>query len=170
MFKNLFKRNSEQISAEEPWLTVITPLSGKVIPISEVDDPVFAQRMVGDGIAILPESDEVLAPASGTVTHLFPTGHAAGITTPEGLEILIHVGLDTVELKGKGFTILAEQGQQVAAGTPLIKLDLPKLRETARSLQTPVIVTNMGRVKALSKTDKGQVQTGDWALKVLLQH
>ncbi len=164
MLKNLFKR-----IGEEQWLTVKAPLSGKVIPISEVDDPVFAQCMVGDGIAIFPESDEVLAPVSGHLTHMFPTGHAAGITTAEGLEILIHIGLDTVELKGEGFTILAEQGEQVTVGTPLIKLDLAKLRETARSLITPVIVTNMSRVAELSKTGMQHVEAhGDWALKVRL--
>ena len=169
MLKNLFKRKSIEQSAAEPWLIVQAPLSGKVIPLSEVDDPVFAQGMVGDGIAILPESDEVLAPVSGSLTHMFPTGHAAGITTAEGLEILIHVGLDTVELKGDGFAILVEQGQQVTIGTPLIKLDLMKLRETARSLVTPVIITNMDRVKELSKTTMQHVEAdGDWAFKVRL--
>lgn len=168
MLKNLFKRNSDKSTTEESWLTITAPLAGKVIPISAVDDPVFAQCMVGDGIAIVPESDEVLAPVSGTLTQVFPTGHAAGITTPEGLEILIHVGLDTVELKGEGFTILAQQGQQVVAGTPLLRFDLSKLQTTARSLQTPVIITNMAKVKELKKRDENQVAAGDWILKVRL--
>ena len=168
MLKNLFKRNHEEVVAEEKWLTVEAPLSGKVIPISDVDDPVFAERMVGDGIAIVPESDEVLAPVAGTLTHVFPTGHAAGITTAEGIEVLIHVGLDTVELKGEGFTILVAQGQEVAVGTPLIKLDLAKLRQTARSLVTPVIVTNMRRVQELQVVNTNFVQAGDSVFKVRL--
>lgn len=114
------------------------------------------------------ESDEVLAPVAGTLTHMFPTGHAAGITTAEGLEILIHVGLDTVELKGKGFTILVPQGQKVVVGTPLIKLDLVKLQQTARSLVTPVIVTNMGLVKELHSINTDFVQAGDSVFKVRL--
>lgn len=165
MFKNPFKKSSEA-ATEASWIVINAPLCGQVIPVSSIDDPVFAQLMVGDGVGILPTSDEVLAPVSGTLTQLFRTGHAAGITTPEGLEVLVHVGLDTVELNGEGFTTLAEQGQQVVAGQPLIKLDLQKLGETARSLQTPLIVTNMAKVKEMQKRDDANVSAGEWVLKV----
>lgn len=169
MFGNPFKKIFYQKSIDEQSLTLLTPLSGKIIPITKVDDPVFAQCMVGDGLAILPNSDEVVSPVSGTVTTLFPSLHAVGITTADGLEILIHVGLDTVELKGRGFTQLVRQGQVVDAGTPLIKLELDVLQKTARSLQTPVIITNMQRVKMLNKTTVEEIGFGDWIMKVSLE-
>lgn len=116
----------------------------------------------------MPETEEVLAPVDGTLTQLFPTGHAAGITTAEGIEILIHVGIDTVALRGKEFTLLTEQGQKVRAGTPLIRLDLVRLRATAKSLATPIIVTNMKEVQSLQKTALTEVHAGeDWLMKVL---
>jgi sugar PTS system EIIA component len=161
MLKNLFKRKLENQTEDGGWISLTAPLGGTIVPIEKVPDPVFAQRMVGDGIAILPETDEVLAPVSGILTHIFPTGHAAGITTPEGIEVLIHVGIDTVELKGEGFTILAKQGERVEAGTPLIRIDLPKLRKIARSIVTPVIITNMPRVQQLKKIDIKHVEPGE---------
>lgn len=161
MLKNLFKRKSENQTDNDGWIPLLAPLGGKIVPIEEVPDPVFAGKMVGDGIAILPETDEVLAPVSGVLTHVFPTGHAAGITTSDGIEILVHVGVDTVELKGEGFTILVKQGETVEAGTPLIRLDLPKLRKIARSIVTPVIVTNMQRVQQLQKINAEHVEPGE---------
>ncbi len=169
MLGNPFKKMFYQKSFEEHSLTLLTPLSGKIIPITQVDDPVFAQCMVGDGVAILPNSDKVVSPVSGTVTTLFPTLHAVGITTADELEILIHVGLDTVELKGRGFTQLVCQGQVVTAGTPLIKLELDILKKTARSLQTPVIITNRQKVKKLEKTRAEEIRYGDWIMKVTLE-
>jgi sugar PTS system EIIA component len=162
MLKNLFRLKGETpIQEEAAWIPFFAPIHGTVMPLEEVDDPVFAERMVGDGIAILPEGDTVVSPVAGILTHLFPSGHAAGITLSNGLEILIHVGLDTVELKGEGFTPLAEQGQVVKTGTPLIRLDLEKLKKTARSLTTPVIVTNMPRVKEIEKISTGTVKAGE---------
>jgi sugar PTS system EIIA component len=161
MLKNLFRRNSENKIDNDGWIPFVAPLGGTIIPIEKVPDPVFAGRMVGDGIAILPETDEVLAPVSGVLTHIFPTGHAAGITTPEGIEVLVHVGVDTVELKGEGFTILVKQGDRIEAGTPMIRLDLPKLRKIARSIVTPVIITNMPRVQQLQKIDAEHVEPGE---------
>ncbi len=164
MLKNLFRRKSDNEADQPGWISLKAPLGGTIVPIEKVPDPVFAQRMVGDGIAILPDTDKVLAPVSGILTHIFPTGHAAGITTPEGIEILIHVGIDTVELKGEGFEILAKQGQKVEAGTPLIRLDLPKLREIARSTITPVIITNMPLVKEIQKISAERVRPGEAGL------
>ncbi len=108
MIKVPFWRRKKSASSDEPaWIRIHAPFSGKTVPLTEVPDPVFARKMVGDGVAILPESDLLLSPVGGTLTHLFPTGHAAGITTDEGLEILVHIGINTVELKGDGFTVLA---------------------------------------------------------------
>ncbi|GMA63859.1 PTS glucose transporter subunit IIA [Alicyclobacillus fastidiosus] len=167
MFKNLFKRTPSEERADAREIIVLAPVDGDILPLEAVDDPVFAQKMIGDGLAILPTSDTVVAPVAGTLTQLFPTGHAAGITTPEGIEVLIHVGMDTVELKGEGFTKLAEQGMQVEVGTPLIRLDLDKLQTTAKSLVTPVVITNMQKVEHLSKADAAPARAGDsWLLKV----
>lgn len=166
MFKKLFQRTPSEERDQAREITVLAPVDGDIVPLEAVDDPVFAQKMVGDGLAIMPTSDTVVAPVAGTLTQLFPTGHAAGITTPEGIEILIHVGMDTVELKGEGFTKLAEQGMEVEVGTPLIRLDLAKLQTTAKSLVTPVIITNMPKVEHLSKADAAPTRAGDsWLLK-----
>ncbi|GMA62707.1 PTS glucose transporter subunit IIA [Alicyclobacillus fastidiosus] len=169
MFKNLFKRASDA-SDEAKVVTIYAPVDGDIVPIDAVEDPVFAQRMVGDGLAIRPTSDTIVAPVAGTLTQLFPTGHAAGITTPEGLEVLIHIGIDTVELKGEGFTKLLEQGSQVEVGTPIVKLDLARLKDTAKSLVTPVIVTNMQKVECLTTASEARVQASNsWVLKVVLK-
>ena len=103
-------------------------LTGKVIPLSEVEDQVFSAGIMGDGIAIRPENDTLCAPAKGTVTMLTDTRHAIGLTLENGMEILLHVGLDTVEMNGDGFTYLADENQKVEAGTPLIRFNREKIK------------------------------------------
>ena len=110
--------------------------------MEEVSDPVFAQKMLGDGMAIEPCSGKVLAPFDGEVVAAFPTQHAIGLRCPAGLECLIHVGLDTVSLDGRGFRLLVVQGQMVKQGDPLIELDLDILRSSGKELSTPVVITN----------------------------
>lgn len=163
-----WRRKKSKPSNEAAWVTIRAPFSGKTVPLTEVPDPVFSQKMVGDGVAVLPESDQLLAPVAGTLTHLFPTGHAAGITTDEGLEILIHIGMNTVDLKGEGFTVLATQGKRVQVGEPLIRIDLEKLQKTAKSMVSPVVVTNMDRVAQIKPAASSVVQAGtDELLRVL---
>jgi PTS system glucose-specific IIA component len=124
--------------------------------------------MVGDGAAVIPESDVLLSPVTGTLTHLFPTGHAAGITTEDGLEILVHIGINTVELKGDGFTLLSSRGERIEAGKPIIRIDLEKLRRTANSMVTPVVVTNMEKVEQIKPAEPSVVRAGaDVLLRVL---
>lgn len=154
---NLFKKNSDVSAASE--IEILSPMSGKIIDITEVPDPVFSQKMVGDGFAVEPTSGEVLAPVSGTLVQLFPTKHAFGILTQSGLEVLVHVGIDTVDLKGKGFEALAEVGSVVTAGTPILKVDLAVLSENGKSTTTPVVITNMAEVKSLSCVAKDSTQT-----------
>lgn len=105
-------------------IKMMSPITGKVMDISQVPDPVFAEKMVGDGVAIEPTDGLVLSPCQGRVVQIFPTNHALGIETKEGFDLLIHLGIDTVALKGKGFERLIEEGQTVEVGTPLIKMDL----------------------------------------------
>ena len=118
------------------------PFEGTVVPLSEVPDESFAQGMVGEGFAVIPteiDAFDVCAPVDGTITMVFKTGHAFGMRTEEGLDLLIHIGIDTVELKGEGFTKLAAKGDVVRAGTPIIAVESEKLRERGINLITPVV-------------------------------
>ncbi|GAB3699826.1 PTS glucose transporter subunit IIA [Corynebacterium nasicanis] len=130
-----------------------SPFAGEVIPVTEVEDPVFAGKMVGDGFAVRPRADApvvtVCAPAAGELVTVFKTGHAFALRTPEGLEVLVHIGLDTVELKGEGFTTLAAQGETVAAGQPIVEVDLALLRERGRNPVTPVVMSNRKQVASV---------------------
>jgi len=121
---------------------VRSPLDGKVIPLADVEDPVFAGGMVGPGVGIRPTSNTVVSPVDGTVVLVFPTGHAIGLKSDTGVELLIHIGLDTVKLDGKGFTTLVEAGDIVEVGTPLVTFDPEVIEAAGYKLTTPVLVTN----------------------------
>ncbi len=118
------------------------PVDGAIVPLSAVPDPMFAQGTMGPGIAVDPSGDTVVAPADGTVASVFPTGHAIGLVLADGTELLIHVGIDTVSLKGDGFETLVSAGQTVTAGTPLLRFDPAKIRAAGLSPITPIIVLN----------------------------
>lgn len=119
------------------------PIEGRVIPISEVPDPTFAQGIMGPGIAIEPTGNVVTAPADGTVSMVFRTGHAVALTLNEGgTELLIHIGLDTVAMDGDGFEVLVAQGDQVTAGTPLVRFDPAKIAAAGHPSVTPIVVLN----------------------------
>lgn len=136
---------------------VLSPLDGEVIDITEVKDPAFSSKAMGDGIAIIPSSNLVKAPVSGEIITLFPTGHAVGIKGDNGQEILIHIGLDTVNENGKGFKAKVQQGDHVEAGQDLIEIDLPGLKAKGYDMTTPVIVIGEGRIasKKSGKTPSG---------------
>ncbi|MFL0411711.1 N-acetylglucosamine-specific PTS transporter subunit IIBC [Microbacterium paludicola] len=121
---------------------IAQPLAGRVLPLSEVPDPMFAEQTMGPGVAIDPTGDTVVAPADGTVTTMFPTGHAVGLTLADGTELLIHIGIDTVSLKGEGFRPLVEQGAEVRKGDALVSFDVNAIRAAGLSPITPVIVVN----------------------------
>ncbi|MCG0239949.1 MAG: PTS glucose transporter subunit IIA [Firmicutes bacterium] len=123
-------------------LPILAPISGTLVPLDQVPDPVFSQRMLGDGLAIDPAAGAVVAPAAGQIAALYPTGHALGLRTPGGCEILIHLGIDTARLEGV-FRPRVQQGETVRAGQPLIDVDLERLRALARSPLVPVIVTRL---------------------------
>jgi glucose-specific phosphotransferase system IIA component len=139
---------------------VVCPLSGEVQEISRVPDPVFAQKMLGDGFAVVPSGGKVVAPVGGEVVNLFPTKHAVGIRTPDGLEILVHVGIDTVKLGGEGFRALVEQGARVEAGQTLLEVDLAAIADKVPSMVTPVVFTNLGE-RTWKLTKQGAVTAGD---------
>ncbi|GGY19898.1 phosphoenolpyruvate--protein phosphotransferase [Paludibacterium paludis] len=131
-------------SAHHRERVLCAPLSGTLVPLAEVPDPVFSEKMLGDGIAIFPAGDRLVAPCDGTVTQIHAAHHALTLSTDEGIDILMHIGLDTVLLKGEGFALLVGQGERVAAGTPLIEFDMDFLKSRARSIVTPVIVLGGG--------------------------
>lgn len=119
------------------------PIDGKIIPLTEVPDQVFAQGMMGQGIAIAPTGNTVYSPIDGKIVSIFPTKHAIGLVTDTGVEILIHVGVDTVKLKGQGFDQLTEDGQVVKRGDALLKIDLAYIEANAPSSIIPIIFTNL---------------------------
>lgn len=139
---------------------LIAPFAGQVVAVDEVPDQVFAQRMLGDGFAVIPPEGQdvvdVLAPVSGALATVFGTRHAFAIIAEGGLEVLVHIGLDTVELRGEGFEALAKTGDKVRAGQPVIRMDVAKVRESGRNPITPVVFTNASQVAGV-KVTTGQV-------------
>jgi len=121
----------------------VAPLKGEIKPITEVPDQVFAGKMMGDGFAIVPAEGTVVSPVDGKIVNLFPTKHAIGILSDGGREILIHVGIDTVNLKGQGFETLVSENDRVTKGQPLLKVDLDYIKEHAASSITPIVFTNL---------------------------
>jgi len=140
---------------------LVAPATGKVIDLSKVPDPVFAQKMVGDGVAIDVTGEIIVAPADGTLTLVFKTKHAFAITLDNGIELLVHIGLDTVSLNGEGFEQLVEEGKVVKAGTPIIKINRTFILEKGLSLITPVLVTNPDIVSELIALTGKDVKAGE---------
>lgn len=131
-------------------MELIAPVSGKIIDLSEVPDQVFAQKMAGDGVGIDSTSDIVVAPADGIISLIFKTNHAFAMTLNNGIEILVHIGIDTVELEGKGFERLVQEGSRVKAGDAVIKLNRQLIKENGYSLVTPVLITNSDKLKEIN--------------------
>ena len=143
---------------------IVSPLIGNVVPLDQVPDQVFASGAMGKGIAIDPTDGVVVAPVKATVNLVFPTGHAIGLTTENGAELLIHIGMDTVSLAGKGFETYVEAGDVVEAGQKLIEFDLATIREAKLPVITPVIVTNTADFNDVLTTKEARVNTGDYLL------
>jgi glucose-specific phosphotransferase system IIA component len=120
--------------------TVLSPISGRVVPLDDVADEVFSQRVMGDGLAIAPSSGEVVAPVGGRIEKLFPGGHGLAIETPDGVQVLVHVGLETVHLKGDGFTVHTSEGRDVTPGELLVTVDLDRMAELDVATVSPVVV------------------------------
>ena len=127
---------------------VVSPLAGQVKPLSQATDPVFSSGVMGQGVVIEPSQGELVSPVNGTVTVLFPTKHAVGIVSEEGVEMLMHIGMDTVSLDGKGFEAHVEQGDKVVVGQQLISFDMDVIKEAGLVTETPVIITNQDDFQA----------------------
>ncbi|ELC8443774.1 PTS glucose transporter subunit IIA [Clostridium perfringens] len=147
---------------------IISPLKGEVTELSKVEDEAFSTGLLGKGIAIKPVEGKVVAPAGGVVTTFFPTGHALGITTDNGTEILIHVGMDTVQLEGKYFTPRVKQGDKIKAGDVLLEFDINKIKESGFSTITPVIITNSDKYLDIIETDKKDINYKEDLLTVVI--
>ncbi len=126
-----------------------SPMQGKMIPLEEVPDPIFSGKLVGDGCAFIPDKGELVSPVQGEVIHIYPTMHAIGIRTPEGLEVLMHIGIDTSQLKGGGFfEAFVKEGDEVMPGTLLIRFNIQRIKQEGKSLATPMIITNIEKVRS----------------------
>jgi len=134
------KKETVKVSSKDKF---VSPIEGKILPITDVPDEVFSQKMMGDGFAIEPKNGTVVSPVDGVITTVFPTKHAIGITAENGLELLIHFGIDRVNLKGEGLEALVEQDAKIKAGDPILKVDIDKIKDKVPSIITPIIFTNL---------------------------
>ena len=161
--KNETKKETTTLNKFEE---IASPVEGKVVALSEVPDEVFSKEAMGKGIAIEPANGEVVAPFDGTIQAIFPTGHAVGIKNENGVEVLIHIGIDTVELEGKYFTANVKNGDTVKKGDVLVKFDIEKIKEAGYNTITPVIITNSSEYLDVIETHENKVNKLDTLLKV----
>lgn len=165
-----YKTNDQQVENKEATKleeeTILSPIKGEVKSIEESSDAAFASGALGKGVVILPEEGKVYAPVTGTVTVLFPSLHAIGITSDAGVELLIHIGINTVQLNGEGFTAHIKQGDQIKQGQLLVEFDMNKIKEAGYSLETPVLVTNYADLKEVKNTSASSVQLQETLIEV----
>ena len=144
---------------------IVSPVDGDLIELEDINDQVFSKRLVGDGVAIVPTSGTITSPINGVVTRIFPTKHAFMITSPSGVEVMVHVGLDTVALKGEGFTCLVKEGDTVGQACPILEVDFEFLKSKNKDIVTPIIVTSDKEI-TLEKYKIGTIREGESLLKV----
>ncbi|PTE73220.1 PTS sugar transporter subunit IIA [Staphylococcus gallinarum] len=157
MIKKLVGKNEEVNKDSE----IFAPLTGEYVKIEDIPDPVFAQKMMGEGFGINPTEGEVVSPIEGKIDNVFPTKHAIGLKADNGLELLVHIGLDTVQLDGEGFEILVESGDTVNVGDPILRFDLNYIKENAKSVISPIIITNSDNTTSVSIADVASVTKGE---------
>lgn len=144
-------------------IIIKSPFKGKIVPIEQVEDIVFSQKMLGDGVAVLPEEGVVLAPLSEEISAMPASGHAFGMIIASGIELLVHVGIDTVDLNGQGFEVLIQNHQRVEVGQPVIRFDRSVISDAGLSLVSPVVATGC-RVRVLAED---YVDFGEPLLEIL---
>lgn len=154
MFNSLFKKKAKKEVA------LLAPLSGEVVSLEQVPDPVFSQKLAGDGVAIQPTEGILVAPFDGKISNLFHTNHAISLTSEAGLDILIHIGIDTVKLNGEGFVAFVKTGDQVKAGDVLIKFDLAALEQAGCPTITPVLITDEKQIAEKKFVPQSTVTAG----------
>lgn len=159
-------RNRQKKHMDDNTVSILSPVTGEVFELSSVPDEAFSSGMMGDGIAVLPTDPEITAPVAGTIAFVVDTKHAIGLVTEQGIGVMIHIGIDTVKLNGKGFDVLVETGQIVSAGQPVMRLDLPYLKKHAPSLISPVIITELPDGYKLRPVKTGKVKNDEELLVV----
>ncbi|UXH42654.1 glucose-specific PTS transporter subunit IIBC [Rossellomorea vietnamensis] len=153
--------NPEALQTERDNEKFVAPITGEIKDITEVPDQVFSGKMMGDGFAIVPTEGTIVSPITGKVVNVFPTKHAIGLESKAGREVLIHVGIDTVKLEGKGFEALVKEGDQVEAGQPLLEVDLDYIKANAPSIMTPIVFTNLKEGQQVTIEKSGKVNRND---------
>ena len=147
---------------------IVSPVDGDIVALEEVPDEVFSQKMAGEGVAILPRSNTFVAPVSGVVSKIFSTNHAFSIRTDMGVEVLVHIGLDTVALEGQGFERLVEEGAKVSVGQPIINADLDFILSQGKATITPVVL-NAEKKMRLNSDNVRTVREGESLIEVVLK-
>ncbi|ENH97720.1 PTS system N-acetylglucosamine-specific transporter subunit EIICBA [Gracilibacillus halophilus YIM-C55.5] len=155
--------DSEKPSPKEPLQEkdFVAPITGTILDLTQVPDDVFSQKMMGDGFAIEPTDGSVVSPVDGEIVNVFPTKHAIGIRSNKGYEILIHVGVDTVELNGEGFETFVKEGDTVQKGQEIMKADIDQIKENVPSLISPIVLTNMADDAEITIKKDGQIEQGE---------
>lgn len=169
LFRKAFQKASHVEQQSEPGI-IYAPLTGKVIPLGEIPDPVFSQGVLGDGCGIDPVSQTVVAPFSGKVTLVADTKHSVGLIGADGTELLIHVGMDTVDMNGKGFSVHVKSGQSIQKGDPLLDFSLEEIRAAGHPAVTAVIVCGDGDGKVLQQISQEEVQSGEVLMQLLQEN
>ncbi|ASG27932.1 PTS sugar transporter subunit IIA [Fusobacterium polymorphum] len=160
---DIFKKKEKTI------VTIYSPINGKVIELKEVPDEAFAQKMVGDGCAIEPDKGSICSPIEGQLMNIFPTNHAIIFETIDGLEMIVHFGIDTVKLEGKGFQKLREPGP-IKVGDEIVKYNLDEIKDNVPSTRSPIIINNMEKVEKIEVLSLGKiVKIGEPIMKVTLK-
>lgn len=164
IFDKFLGKEKSEAPVCEP-LTIYAPAAGEVIALEQFPDELFSQEVLGPGCGILPAEDQVVAPFNGTVTQLTDTRHAIGVTSNDGVELLIHVGVDTVEMEGRGFQSAVKEGQKISRGDVLIRFDRDAIKEAGHPDDIAVIVTNSGDFSSVALKAEGNVDAGAVILK-----
>ena len=160
---DIFKKKEKTI------VTIYSPMNGKVIELKEVPDEAFAQKMVGDGCAIEPDKGSICSPIEGQLMNIFPTNHAIIFETIDGLEMIVHFGIDTVKLDGKGFQKLREPGP-IKVGDEIVKYNLDEIKDNVPSTRSPIIINNMEKVEKIEVLSLGKViKIGEPIMKITLK-
>lgn len=156
---DFFKKKEE--TGKQDTVELHNPVDGKVIPISEVSDPVFSEKMMGDGFGVEPKNGDIYSPVDAEIISVFPTKHALGLKLSNGVDLLVHIGIDTVELKGKPFEVFVEEGQKVTPETLLVNVDLEALKEAGKEETVIIAFTNMDVVEDYSLSNTGDLARGE---------
>lgn len=154
------------LKKKDEGMVITAPIKGKTVELSQVSDPTFGECMLGKGVAIMPEEGKVYAPADGEISMMFATHHAVSMVTTEGVELLIHVGLETVALKGEHYEAHVQSGDQVKKGDLLLSMDLEKIKDAGYDIISPVVVCNTDDYKDVQGILSGQVNPGEPIIKI----